>query len=167
MKIVEVGSAIRPRARGLKIPSKPPFWTFMQPMQRMTYAPAAPPRTILTIGCRGALLDRCRRAASTADVEVQAGDVRTIATTAASLRPLALVLSRDTYAFDPEGFDALAEAVGAVRLVVEDHEPIARIVAQLVDVVSGADAIATARSPSARPSRSRARNRSGLRWRAS
>jgi site-specific recombinase len=49
-------------------------------------------------------------------------DLRDVPTRAAELRPRAIVISQDLYAFDSAEFDALARDVGAELIVVADAE---------------------------------------------
>jgi hypothetical protein len=103
--------------------------------ERITYAPTAPRSVLLAVGCRAALLAHCRAAAGLVSVELEPAEFLALANAAAELRPLAILISADLYAFDPDEFDALARAVGARRVVVEDGEPLNRLVGRLREVV--------------------------------
>ena len=52
-------------------------------------------------------------------IVVEACGALAVATAAATLRPFALVLNQDIFAFDPDEFAALANAVGAELVVVK------------------------------------------------
>lgn len=88
-----------------------------QPTSRFPGAPV-----VLAIGCTEEFADRCRDVAPMFGAVVQVCDLASAPTTAARLRPLAIVMTDDLYAFDPVEFDALAQDVGArlVRLAGED-----------------------------------------------
>ena len=94
-------------------------------------------------------------------IGLEAGDLFSLAETAASLRPHALLLSRDVYAFDPEEFDALALSIGAQRLLVEDGEPVER----LADRLREALATVVASEPPTSAGTTKPRRSSGIRWR--
>jgi hypothetical protein len=98
--------------------------------ERTTLIPPPCP-LLLAVGCRGALLARLRDASAELDVALEVVELVEVATSAALLRPLALLISSDVYAFDPDEFDALARSVGARRILVEDSEPCHKLEARL------------------------------------
>jgi hypothetical protein len=132
--------------------------------QRTTFIPLPHP-VLIAVGCRGALLARCRAAAARVSLELETGDLLSIIEMAASLRPIALLVDADVYGFDPGEFDALARSVGAQRVVVGDQEPMERLVERL-----GLALTASSRSVSERvegpTSSKRTAPRSGIRWTA-
>jgi hypothetical protein len=85
-----------------------------------TFRPARTP-VILVAGGPDELLDATRRAAEieSPSIVVEACPAVAAATAASSVRPFALVLSQDIYAFDPAEFAALARDVQAELVVVK------------------------------------------------
>lgn len=80
-------------------------------------------RTTLTIVVTGgpdALLHAAHRVApNVASARVVGADLDEAATTVATVRPFAVLVSVDVFALDPAEFDALARDVGAVLIQVE------------------------------------------------
>jgi EAL domain-containing protein (putative c-di-GMP-specific phosphodiesterase class I) len=78
-----------------------------------------PISALLVIGGSQSLIDAVRRGTSSLHTAaVVACDVRVAATRAAELRPAAIVMSEEVYAFDSAEFDALARDVRAQLIVV-------------------------------------------------
>jgi hypothetical protein len=134
--------------------------------ERPTYTPAPSRPVLLAVGCRGALLARCREAAARLLVDLVAVDLLAIAGTMAAQRPLVMLVAADLYGFDPEEFDALAQSVSARRLLVEEGEPVERLAARLAETVNesarnraAAEARLTKPAPPPRKS-----GGSGIRW---
>jgi hypothetical protein len=98
-------------------------------------------------------------------VELELAELLTLAATAASARPLALLISADLYSFDPEEFDALARTVGAARILVEDSEPIDRLTDRLREAVESGASAGASMSRDAAPVMQLPK-RSGIRWSA-
>jgi hypothetical protein len=85
-----------------------------------TVRPAQVP-VVLVAGGPDSLIASARAVAraESLSIVVQACGAVTVATVAASLRPFALVLNQDLFAFDPEEFTALARDVQAELVVVK------------------------------------------------
>lgn len=94
--------------------------TGLSPDEVPTVRPARKP-VVLVAGGPEELVQAAREImrVESGAVDVEACGAITIATVAASLRPFALVLSQDLYAFDPEEFAALARDVQAELVVVK------------------------------------------------
>lgn len=80
--------------------------------------------TIVAVGCSKAFVETARRAASRTGVLVEPEPLEGLATTVAQRKPLALLIHRDIYEFDPLEFDLLMRDVRGVVLVIE-HEDMA------------------------------------------
>ena len=134
--------------------------------ERITYVSKARRSVFLAVGCRAALLTQCRAAAGLVSVELEPAEFLSLANAAAALRPLAILISADLYGFDPDEFDALARAVGACRVLVEEGEPLTRLVGRLREVVKAQQEIRAreATDPAAARRRDPIRRRSGIRW---
>jgi hypothetical protein len=115
--------------------------------ERITHAPTAPRPAFLVVGCRAVLLARCRAAADRVSVELECAELLALANVVATLRPLAILISADLYGFDPEEFDALARAVGAHRVLVEEGEPLDRLEERLREVVNAQREIRVREAP--------------------
>ncbi len=132
--------------------------------ERTTINTPPPSPVVLTVGCKGSLLARCREAAASIPIDLEAGDVLSLAWLATSLRPLAVLVNADLYGFDPEEFDALTRSVGARRILVEEDEPVDCLAVRIAEAVG---ASATARALDAGPpSRASGAPCSGIRWKA-
>jgi hypothetical protein len=85
-------------------------------------APTAIPSsgsTVVVVGGPKALVDATRQAAGiAAAAKVETAELANAATIVASVRPFAIVMSEDVYAFDAAEFDALARDVNATLLKV-------------------------------------------------
>ena len=64
------------------------------------------------------LLDACHEASRFLAVRLEVTEVNSVATSAARLRPFAIILEEDVFAFDPNEFTALARDVGAEVITV-------------------------------------------------
>jgi hypothetical protein len=86
----------------------------------LTVRPARAP-IVLVAGGPDELFSAAQRVAEieSPSITVQACGAATAASVAASVRPFALVLSQDIYAFDPEEFSALARDVQTELIVVK------------------------------------------------
>ncbi len=79
---------------------------------------------VVAVGLPARVTACCRFAgAMAASALVEETDIAGLATCAAQYRPLAIVLIRDVYEFDPSEFDALARDVAAVVVPVTEDEP--------------------------------------------
>jgi hypothetical protein len=85
-----------------------------------TVRPARVP-IVLVAGGPDDLVSAAQRvaAAENASIVVEACGAVSVATTAASMRPFALVISQDIFAFDPDEFAALARDVNADLIVLK------------------------------------------------
>lgn len=133
--------------------------------EKATLVPAAR-QVLLAVGCGGALLALCRDAARHVGVDLEAVELTSFAASAASLRPLVVMIAADLYSFDPEEFDALARAVGATRLLVEVGEPRVRLFVRLADALRTVIQSRTQKREPEDPVPRRRRPSSGIRWRA-
>jgi len=90
------------------------------PDGRPTFHPVRAP-IVLVAGGPDELVDAARRACGveSPSIAVEACGALATASTAARLRPFALVLSQDIYAFDPDEFTALARDVQAELIVLK------------------------------------------------
>ena len=86
---------------------------------------AAP--AVLVVSCPPDLVARCAEAAESLALALQEGGFLAAATIAAERRPLAIVMTEDVYAFDPDAFDALARDVRASLVRVEEDIPTAKL----------------------------------------
>lgn len=80
--------------------------------------------TVVAVGCSKAFVETARRAASRTGLLVEPEPLDGLATIVAQRKPLALLIHRDIYEFDPLEFDLLMRDVRGVVLVIE-HEDIA------------------------------------------
>ena len=86
----------------------------------------------LVVGCPAGVLGQIHDAVIAVGLVPRACGVVTLASAAARYRPLCIVLTTDLYEFDPGGFAALAQEVGASLVTVEETIPaeeLARILA--------------------------------------
>jgi hypothetical protein len=85
-------------------------------------APTAIPQAgsiVVVVGGPKELIDATRQAAGVAAAaKVETAELANAATVVASVRPFAIVMSEDVYAFDAAEFDALARDVNATLLKV-------------------------------------------------
>jgi hypothetical protein len=85
-------------------------------------APTAIPQAgaiVVVVGGPKELIDATRQAAGVAAAaKVETAELTNAATVVASMRPFAIVMSEDMYAFDAAEFDALARDVNATLLKV-------------------------------------------------
>ncbi len=79
---------------------------------------AAP--AVLVVSCPPDLVSRCAEALESLGLARQACGFLAAATMAAERRPLAIVMTDDVYAFDPDAFDALARDIRASLVRVEE-----------------------------------------------
>ena len=78
-----------------------------------------PGATVVVVGGPKELIDATRQAAGVAAAaRVETAELANAATVVASVRPFAIVMSEDVYAFDSVEFDALARDVNATLLKV-------------------------------------------------
>jgi hypothetical protein len=80
--------------------------------------------TVIAVGCSQAFVERCRRVVARSGLIVEPEPLGGLATIVASRKPLALMIQRDIYDFDPDEFDLLARDVRG-SLVVIEHEDMA------------------------------------------
>jgi hypothetical protein len=132
--------------------------------QRTTFIPAPRP-VLIAVGCRGAMLARCREAASRISLDLETGDLLSVIEMAASMRPIALLVDADVYAFDPGEFDALALSVGSRRVLVDAEEPVGRLVERLGGALAASGRSVAPRDDRRTPSM-RSPPHSGIRWTA-
>jgi len=95
----------------------------------MSSATAIPAATlsVVVVGGPPELIEATRQAAGIAvAARVETAELANAATVVASLRPFAIVMSEDVYAFDAAEFDALARDVNAALLKIEVGERDAR-----------------------------------------
>lgn len=121
---------------------------------------------LLAVGCGGALLGHCREVAIHAHVEIEAVELVELADAVGEMRPLVLLIAADIYGFDPDEFDALARAVGAVRLLVELTEPCTRFEARLLRALRDARIARSQAASEPVTTRGKRRPSSGIRWTA-
>jgi hypothetical protein len=76
---------------------------------------------VLAVGCPPSMVQRCMEVATPWGVVIAESDLMNMRTEAARARPIALLMTRDVYAFDPEEFQALAQDVGAVLVVARSE----------------------------------------------
>jgi hypothetical protein len=79
---------------------------------------AAP--AVLVVSCPPDLVAHCAQAVESLALVLQECGFLAAATLAAERRPLAIVMTDDVYAFDPDAFDALARDVQASLVRVEE-----------------------------------------------
>jgi hypothetical protein len=131
-------------------------------LERDTLVPTPHVPVVLAVGSTGAILARCRDAATAVGVDLEPVALVSLARAAATMRPVALLISADVYGFDPGEFDALALSVGAARVLVEAREPVSALAARLARALDeGLPAAAEPRAASGAPPR----RTSGIRWR--
>lgn len=84
---------------------------------------ARPPseRIVMAVACEPRTVERCRELALNDGAMFYTCNITVLATVAAALRPLAIVLPGDVYAFDPKEFDVLARDVRAALVVLESE----------------------------------------------
>jgi len=83
----------------------------------------------------------CRRAAAGADeARLEVCDVASATTQAALHRPFALLVPSDILEFDPDEFRALAKTVNASLVRLPNEADSDRLVARLIEALSGASA---------------------------
>jgi len=82
--------------------------------------PALPSPTVLAVSCPPELVARCAGALLTIGVGLKECGFVSAATVAAERRPLAIVIVKDIYLFDPDAFDALARDVQASLVRVDE-----------------------------------------------
>jgi hypothetical protein len=88
-------------------------------MSRPTAIPQAI-AVVVVVGGPKALVDATRQAAAVAaNARVETTELSEVASVVASLRPFALVMSEDVYAFDAAEFEALARDVKATLVRVD------------------------------------------------
>src|SRR5262245_57520088 len=75
---------------------------------------------VLAVHCSSMLLRRCTEASARIDAGVYECDILSMSTVAARRRPLAIVVPAHIHAFDPLESDALAQAVGAMLIIVDE-----------------------------------------------
>ena len=86
---------------------------------------AAP--TVLVVSCPPELVARCAQAIQPLGLALQECGFIAAATMAAERRPLAIVMTEDLYAFDPEELDALARDVRASLVRIEEDITVAKL----------------------------------------
>ena len=91
----------------------------MPPPDHLTI-PALPPPTVLAVSCPPELVARCAGALLTIGIGLKECGFVSAATVAAERRPLAIVIVKDIYLFDPDAFDALARDVQASLVRVDE-----------------------------------------------
>lgn len=79
---------------------------------------------VLLVSASEPLVERCRRLVFVEGAELVECDLVSLRGTAAWLTPLAIVMTEDVRAFDPDGFSEVARRVGA-ELVILPSEDIA------------------------------------------
>ncbi len=88
-------------------------------MSRPTAIPS-PVATVVVVGGPPELIEATRQAAGiAASAKVETAELANAATVVATIRPFAIVMSEDVYAFDAAEFDALARDVNATLLKIE------------------------------------------------
>lgn len=117
--------------------------------ERATAKPIHIP-TVLAVGCSDALLARCWDALSGLGVMVRDCEPAIAATLAAARQPLAIVVSNDIYAADPEELQALARDVRATLLLVDEGASESELASSLVGAVRAATHRRGGRSSSGR-----------------
>jgi hypothetical protein len=80
--------------------------------------------TVVAVGCSKAFVEIVRRVTNRSGVLVEPEPLEGLSTIIARRKPLALLIHRDIYDFDPEEFDLLMRDVRGEVLVVE-HEDMA------------------------------------------
>ena len=101
-------------------------WGAMSLLNPDTLPSMAAP-AVLVVSCPSDLVARCAEAVESLALALQECGFVAAATTAAERRPLAIVMTEDVYAFDPEAFDALARDVRASLVRVEEDIPAAKL----------------------------------------
>ncbi len=129
--------------------------------ERITLVPPPCP-VVLAVGCRGALVAHLRDATADLPVDVDLVEVVELANAATLTRPRAILFMVDTYAFDPDAFDALTSSVGARRILVEEDETYEH----LESLLAGALGEPAHREAREEPQAPVTPNRSGVRWTA-
>lgn len=86
-------------------------------------APAIPAPSVLAVSCPAELLARCAEALLSIGVGLRECGFVNAATVVAERRPLAIVIVKDIYLFDPDAFDALARDVQASLVRVDEDIP--------------------------------------------
>ncbi len=91
---------------------------------------------VLLVSASEPLVERCRRLAFVEGAELVECDLVSLRGTAAWLTPLAIVMTEDVRAFDPDGFTEVARRVGAELVIlpsedVPDTELTARVITAL------------------------------------
>jgi hypothetical protein len=91
---------------------------------------------VLLVSASEALAERCRRLVFVEGADLVECDLVSLRGSAAWLAPLAIVMTEDVRAFDPEGFSEVARRVGAELVVlpseaIPDTELAARVTTAL------------------------------------
>lgn len=114
--------------------------TMTEPSDRNERATAKPVHipTVLAVGCSDALLARCWEALAGLGVMVRDCEPALAATLAAARQPLAIVVSTEAYALDPDELEALARDVRATLLRVDESADGPELAAALAGAVRAA-----------------------------
>jgi hypothetical protein len=87
---------------------------------------------VLVVSGTRTLVEQCREVIEPYGVLLRQCDVIGLRTAAARWRPLAVLLTEDLYAFDPEGFEMLAGDVGSTLVVARGPADAATALRRLV-----------------------------------
>lgn len=128
---MRVAASIAPPASVVKPPPLPPPRAPAVELDdddvvpHVSEPPDAPARQIVfVVGARGPFLRKCRLAAETIAARVEKSDLLGAATGARELRPFAIVVPEEIYAFDRLGLSKLAIEVDALLVIwSDDLEP--------------------------------------------